>query len=230
MRLSELNRTARIFAEIEKPNRFLSSLVGPSSTTSTVQGIIDHRVKQDRMLGLARPSMLEQIVTGQARRERLLRNVTEPTAGEWMMGQLELTDRLVSSSVLDQISRQQRIFDDLARRTTLLQTLVTGSASLPSELIGSADRYREDLQDEVAEEIAVVDLPTAVPDVLGRLADEREAILVCLKRIGCIGAAGQYFGVQIPPVVLGLVIVFLVIGEVADEILTERAGGEAEAA
>lgn len=183
------------------------------------------------MHGLARPSMLEQIVTGQARRDRLLRNVTEPTAVERMMGQVALTDRLVSSSVLDQISRQQRIFDDLTRRTTLLQTLVTGSASLPSELIGRADRYREDLQDEIAEEVAVaVDLPSAVPDVLGRLADEREAILVCLKRIGFIGAAGHYFGVQISPVVLGLVIVFLVIGEVADEILTERAGREAEAA
>jgi uncharacterized membrane protein len=63
------------------------------------------------------------------------------------------------------------------------------------------------------------------------LAEEREAILTCLKRFAYIAAAGGYFGVyRIPNVVLGLIVVFLVIGEVADEILVEAEEDEADAA
>jgi len=223
MRLSDIDATAKAFAQIDKPNRLLASLTGPSPV---VQSIVDQREKQDQMLGLGQPSLLEQIITGQTRQNRLLGNLTEPTAVDRMIGHVERTSRLIPSSVADQILRQQRTFDDLTKRTTLLQALVTGSPSLPSELVGQAEKYRDDLQGEVAEVAA--ELPTALPDVLERFSDEREAILICLKRIGFIGAAGHYFGVQIPSVVLGLVIVFLVIGEVADEMLTER--DEADAA
>jgi hypothetical protein len=225
MRLTDLDGTARAFAQIDKPNQILASLAGPSSA---VQIVLNQRATQDRIFGLGKPSLLEQIVTGQTRHDRLLRTIMEPTAVERVMELMDRTDRLVSSSILDQLIRQQRIFDGLTRRTTLLQALVTGPTSLPSELLGQAEQYREDLQDEVAEIAA--ELPAALPDVLGRLADEREAILICLKRIGQIGAAAACFGVKIPPTILGLVIVFYVLGEVADEILSERAGDEADAA
>jgi hypothetical protein len=225
MRLTDLDGTARAFAQIDKPNQILASLAEPSSA---VQIALNQRATQDRIFGLGKPSLLEQIVTGQTRHDRLLRTITEPTAVERVMGLVDRTDRLVSSSIFDQLVRQQRIFDGLTRRTTLLQALVTGPTSLPSELLGQAEQYREDLQDEVAEIAA--ELPAALPDVLGRLADEREAILICLKRIGQIGAGAACFGVKIPPTILGLVIVFYVLGEVADEILSERAGDEADAA
>jgi hypothetical protein len=225
MRLTDLDGTARAFAQIDKPHQLLASLAGPSSAA---QSALDRRAKLDRVFGLGKPTLLEQIVTGQTRHDRLLRTVMEPTAVERVMGLVDRTDRLVSSSVLDQLIRQQRIFDGLTRRTTLLQALVTGPTSLPSELLGQAERYREDLQDEVAEIAA--ELPTAMPDVLDRLADEREAILICLKRIGQIGVAAACFGVKIPPTILGLVMVFYILGEVADEILGERADDEAHAA
>lgn len=225
MRFSDLDATARAFALIDKPNRLLASFTEPSPV---VQSVMNQRAKQDRLLGLGQPSLLEQIVTGQTRQNRLPGNLTEPTAIERMIGQVERASRLVPSSVADQILRQQRIFDDLTTRTTLLQTLVTGPTSLPLELVGRAEQYREVLRDEVAEVAA--ELPNSMPDVLGRLADEREAILICLKRIGQIGVAATCFGVKIPPTILGLVIVFYVLGEVADEILSERASDEADAA
>lgn len=215
-----------VFSQMESQRRFFDSLTRPS----VLQTMLDQQAMRDRMLGLEKPSMLEQIVSGQAHRDRLLKKLAEPTAVERMVEQVERTSRLASFSVTDQILRQQRIFDSLTQRTTLLQGLVSGSASLPFELNDRAERYREDLLDEVEEEVALAaDPSTAMPDVLARLAQEREAILICLKRIGYIGAAAHYFGVQIPRVALGLVIVFLVIGEVADEVLTERAV-EADAA
>lgn len=224
MTVGSITSATSIFSQMEKQRRFFDSLYRPSA----LQTMLDQQAKQDRMLGLAKPPLLEQIITGQTRQNRLLGNLTEPSAVERMIGQVERTNRLVSSSVLDQILRQQRIFDGLTQRTTLLQALVTGPAALPSELIVQAERYREALQDEVAE--VATELPTAMPDVLGRLADERETILICLKRIGQIGMVATCFGVKLPPAILGLVIVFLVLGEVADEVLTERAGDEADAA
>jgi hypothetical protein len=87
-------------------------------------------------------------------------------------------------------------------------------------------QYREGLIEEVSGEGGV----GFDSEALSRFAAEREAILTCLKRFAYIAAAGGYFGVyQIPNIVLGLIVVFLVIGEVADEILTERAGDEADA-
>ena len=225
MGIYDLESTAKAFAQIDKPSRLLASFTGPSPV---VQNVMDQRAKQKRMLGLGQPSLLEQIITGPTRHHRLLGNLTEPTAVERMIGQVERTSRLIPSSVADQILQQQRIFDDLTTRTTLLQTLITGPASLPSELVGQAEQYREVLRDEVAEVAA--ELPNSMPDVLGRLADEREAVLICLKRIGQIGVVATCFGVKIPPAILGLVMVFYVLGEVADEILSERAGDEANAA
>ena len=96
--------------------------------------------------------------------------------------------------------------------------------TLPSVLIEQAHRHRDKLREEVSKEVAAETVMTPVIElgVLRQLAEERDAILACLKRLGQIGIAGHYFGIPVPSVVLGLLIVFLVIGEVADEILQQR--------
>jgi hypothetical protein len=136
---------------------------------------------------------------------------------------------LLASPTYTQMGQQTKILVGLMERPTLLAAL-GGLSDVPKPLIDQARRHREDLYDEVAGEVAAED-STSLPDVLERLAEEREAILICLKRFAYIAAAGGYFGVyRIPNVILGLIVVFLVIGEVADEILGETQQGEDKAA
>jgi hypothetical protein len=61
---------------------------------------------------------------------------------------------------------------------------------------------------------------------MGRLADEREAIIICLQRIGFAMEGFAYLPRSpIPPFVGYLVVLLAVIGQVADEKLSEREDG-----
>lgn len=93
--------------------------------------------------------------------------------------------------------------------------------------VEQVEHYRDDLFEEVALEEGEVGSDQGG---LSRLAAEREAILACLDRVGKSMIAAGLLGVPIPDVALGLIVVFVVIGEVADEILSEHVGSEADAA
>jgi hypothetical protein len=62
-----------------------------------------------------------------------------------------------------------------------LLAVLGGFSGVPKPLVEQARRYREDLYGEVVGEVAAED-PPPVSDVLERLSEEREAILVCLRR------------------------------------------------
>lgn len=80
--------------------------------------------------------------------------------------------------------------------------------------------YRDDLIDEVAD-VAADDAETAV-DVASRLAAEREAILTSMRRTLAVMGAVKVAGVPVPYLLLVLMAVFVVLGEVADELICER--------
>jgi hypothetical protein len=142
--------------------------------------------------------------------------------------QLKVSHLLASPTYI-QLGQQTKILVGLMERPALLAAL-GGLSGVPKPLVEQAQRYREDLYDEVISE-DVAESSTPLPDALERLAEERGAILICLQRFAYIAAIGGYFGIyRMPNVVLGLIVVFLVIGEVADEILGEAEEDEEMAA
>jgi hypothetical protein len=155
----------------------------------------------------------------------MFEDLSRPSSLRMVLDQQLKVSHLLASPTYTQMGQQTKILVGLMERPTLLAAL-GGLSGVPKPLIDQARRHREDLYGEVATEA-----PTSLPDVLERLAEEREAILICLKRFAYIATAGGYFGVyRIPNVILGLIVVFLVIGEVADEILGEAEDDRADAA
>jgi hypothetical protein len=202
MRPNEIARTASIFFEVEK---------------------------QRGLLGSLEPTGLSRILLEEQKRNRMFEDLSRPSSLRMILDQQLKVSHLLTSPTYAQMGQQTKILVGLMERPTLLAAL-GGLSSVPRPLIEQARQHREDLYDEVVSEVATKD-STSLPDVLERLAKEREAILICLKRFACIAVAGGYFGVyRIPNIVLGLVVVFLVIGEVADEILGEAEEDEADAA
>jgi hypothetical protein len=202
MRLSDVSRTASIFSEVEGQRGLLASL---------------------------EPTGLHKVLLEQERRNRVFGDLSRPSSLRMILDQQLKANHLLASPVYTQIGQQTKILVDLMERPALLAAL-GGLSSVPKPLIEQARQHRNDLYDEVVSEVSTAD-SVPLPEVLGRLAEEREAILVCLKRFACIAVAGGYFGVyRIPNVVLGLIVIFLVIGEVADEILGEAEEDEADAA
>lgn len=59
-------------------------------------------------------------------------------------------------------------------------------------------------------------------DALNRIAAEREAILTGLKRAAMLVGGAKAAGVEVPAVIIVLLIAFVLLGEVADEVLRER--------
>jgi hypothetical protein len=193
MRPNELARTASVFAEIQKQRGLLASL---------------------------EPTGLRKILLEEQSRNRMLEDLSRPSSLRMVMDQQLKGGHLLASPTYTQMGQQTKTLVGLMERPALLAAL-GGLTSVPRPLIEQARRYREDLYDEVVGEAATEDADL-LPDALERLAEEREAILVCLKRFAYIATAVDYFGVyRIPNVVLGLIVVFLVIGEVADELLGE---------
>lgn len=203
MRPSDIARTASIFSEVERQRGLLASL---------------------------EPTGLRRILLEEQRRNRMFEDLSRPSSLRMVLDQQLKVSHLLAFPTYTQMGQQTKILVGLMERPTLLAAL-GGLSDVPKPLIDQARRHREDLYDEVAGEVAAED-STLLPDVLERLAEEREAtILICLKRFAYIAAAGGYFGVyRIPNVILGLIVVFLVIGEVADEILGETEQGEDKAA
>jgi hypothetical protein len=201
--------TATIFAQIEQQRRLYESLSAPS----LMQEMIDRHQR------LTQPSAVQMLMEQRERWERLAQGPTEPSVIESIIAQKANIDRLVSPPIFEQLTRQQRLFEELVDGPKVWRMLAGWSGAMPLGLLREAEQYRHALRGEVAVEDSEID---ADENFLSRLAAEREAILTCLDRVGRSMIAAGLLGVPIPDVVLGLIMVFIISGEVADEILNER--------
>ena len=207
-----MNGTATIFAQIERQRRLYESL--STSTPFSIQGMIERRER------LTQPSAVQMLTEERERWERLTQGPAEPSVIESVIAQKANIDRLISPPIFEQLARQQRLFEDLVEGPKIMRMLAGWSGAMPLGLLREAEHYRHALRGEVTVEDSEIG-----PDenVLSRFAAEREAILTCLDRVGKSMIAAGLLGVPVPDVVLGLIMVFIVIGEVSDEILSERA-------
>ena len=192
MRFDDINRAMSIRSEIERQRQMVASV------------------------------QTQRILAEQARQERLLDDLTRltslPTPPDL---HLKVSDLLFSPTYI-QIGLQTKMLVRLMERPELLAAL-GGLSGVPNVLIEQARQYRDALRDEVAGEAVAEDDSVPTPDVLARLAEERQAILVCLKRFAAIVVAANYIGIyRLPNIVLGLIVAFIAIGEVADEMIGEH--------
>lgn len=163
------------------------------------------------MDSLADPSGLRRWAEQQRRQRELLE---DPFC---IRKQREMFERLYRPPVLQQLARQQGQLDEFFRGPAILRTLPRFSGTASEGLISRAADYRADAATEAeAEEL------DKGADPLDRLSAEREAILTCLARVRESAIVAGLLEVPVPNVVLALIVAFVVLGEVADEILRER--------
>ena len=151
--------------------------------------------------------------------EKILRDLATP-AGLQQVAEHRITVRdLLQMSPYSGLGLQKRVLARLLDQPRLLAAL-GGFSDVPLIMIEQAERYLVDLRSEASAENAATG--ESEDDQLRRLAAERDAILICLKRVGQAALIAEGLGVRLPPLVLGLILVFVVLGEVAEEVLQER--------
>jgi hypothetical protein len=190
------------------------TLASINSATSVFSQLEKQRKLKD---SLANPFPLQRWIEQQQRQRKLLEDPFGFREREKMIQQM------IRPPVLEQFARQQRLMDELVRGPQILRSLATVYGSIPSGVIEQVEDYGEDLIDEITYGASNADEPVEVlEEGLSRVAAEREAIVIALNRTSKI-LGGMYLGgVAIPPLVVVLVLVFAVLGEVADEVLLER--------
>jgi hypothetical protein len=193
MRLSDINKTASILTSLDRQRHL--------------------------MMSMEEPAVMKSVRLQRERQDQALQRLMEPVGFQAVIDQHGRTQRLLRSSMLDQLARQQAMLDQLVKGPAILGTLGAFSGRVPSTVAEQADQFRDELA--AAAEAEEVDEET---DPLPRLAAEREAILICLARIKESAIVAGLLDVPIPDVILALIVAAIVIGEVADEILREREG------
>jgi len=130
----------------------------------------------------------------------------------------------LSPALTAQLQVQNRRIAEMLDSSGLRKAIAGIDFKLPEGLAEQMAAYREQLEVEAAKEEADGDGAG-----LGRLVDEREAIIVCLKRIGA-GVEGFAYvpGSPMPHFVGFLILALAMIGEVANEKLTQREAADAE--
>ena len=197
VRLTEITAATGILAQVEQQRRFVE--------------------------GFQEPAFMRSVRLQRERQEMLHRNFLEPTAMQSVMAQQERIQRQLRSPVLEQLTRQQKLMADLVRGPQILRSLATHYDSIPSRVIERVEEYGDDLVDEITADAETVAEPVeALDEGLSRIAAEREAVVVALNRTSKILGGIYLGGVAIPPLVVVMVLVFAVLGEVADELLLER--------
>jgi hypothetical protein len=197
MRLTDITAATGILAQVERQRQFMESL--------------------------REPTILRSIRLQQERQELLQRSLLEPTTMQSIMAQQERIQRQLRSPVLEQLTRQQRLMDELIRGPQILRSLAAVHGSVPSGVIEQVEEYGDDLVDEITADAETAAEPVeALDEGLSRIAAEREAVVVALNRTSKILGGIYLGGVAIPPLVVVMVLVFVVLGEVADELLLER--------
>jgi hypothetical protein len=133
---------------------------------------------------------------------------------------LQIKVRDVISPSLEALIREQnqRIAEMLD--TSGMRTALTGiNFKLPEGWAEEVAAYRAQLAGAVADGDGIDDAGAG----FGRLVEEREAIITCLQRIGFALEGFAYLPRSpIPPFVGYLILLLAVLGQVADEKLSER--------
>lgn len=133
---------------------------------------------------------------------------------------LQVKVRDVISPSLEALMREQnQRIAEMLDSSGMRKALANIEFNLPEGWVEQVAAYRE----QVATEIAGEGDTEAAGSGIGRLAEEREAIITCLQRIGFALEGFAYFPRSpIPPLVGYLILLLAVLGEVADEKLSER--------
>lgn len=132
--------------------------------------------------------------------------------------QIKTRDLLSPSLEALMLEQNQRIADML--NTSGMRKAFAGiNFNLPEGWAEQVAAYREQIATEIAGEGDTEDVGSG----FGRLAEEREAIITCLQRIGFALEGFAYLPRSpIPPFVGYLILLLAVLGQVADEKLSER--------
>lgn len=102
-----------VFSLIEKQRQLFDSLYRPSVLQTTLE-------QYERM---ARPSALEMVMEQQERWRRLIKGPARPSTLQMVMEQQANIDRLMSSSISEQFTRQQRLFEELVAGPKIMRML-----------------------------------------------------------------------------------------------------------
>ena len=139
---------------------------------------------------------------------KALENFAEPA---WMKG------------LSEHLNSQQKLFDGLLQGPAYLTVRAGWPGGLPETLLDQLAAYRDEFVAEAATHAEqAVEYGVAKAETLSRLATERQAILICLKRVLMIAEGARLAEVPVPAVVVVMLLVFVLLGEAADEILRER--------
>lgn len=137
---------------------------------------------------------------------------------------MEIPRHEIPHSLLEQMSKQIQLQNqDLLRIARKHATLFGGiKFQLPEGYLEAVAAWRERLGEEAAAED-----PRAGAGLLRRLAEEREAIIKCLYRIGLGFEGFAYLPISpVSPIIGYLFMLAAMFGEVADEYILEREDGD----
>lgn len=135
---------------------------------------------------------------------------------------LQVKVRSIISPSLGELMREQnQRIADMLDSAGIRRAFAGIEFNLPDEWAEPLTAYREQIATEVA-----VEEEAEPASGLGRLAEEREAIIICLQRIGHALEGFAYLpGSPIPHSVGYLILTLAVLGDIANEKLNEREDG-----
>jgi hypothetical protein len=173
-----------------------------------------------------------RIATGAERHQVLVDSIMTPELRKLMQEQgqrmsealhLQVKVRDMLPPSLEALIREQnQRIAEMIDTSGMRKALAGINFNLPDDWAEQVAAYREEIAAEFAGEVDMEEAGSG----FGRLAEEREAIIACLQRIGFALEGFAYLPRSpIPPFVGYLILLLAVIGQVADEKLSEREAG-----
>jgi hypothetical protein len=151
---------------------------------------------------------------------KALENLADPP---WRKALENFAEPAWVKGLSEHLGRQQKLFDGLLQAPDYLTVRAGWSGGLPDALLEQLAAYRDEVVSEAATQAeAAVEYGISKAETLSRLATERQAILICLKRIFMIAEGARLAEVPVPGVVVLMLLMFVLLGEAADEMLRER--------
>ncbi len=137
-----------------------------------------------------------------------------------LLDQIDFGD-LLSPSLVMQMQKQNEAIRQMLDSSGIKKALASINFALPKGFADHLAAYRDQLAEEVMADAEFPD-PEVAEERVGRLAEEREAIIKCLYRVGLAVEGFSYLPESpIPPFVGFLIFLLAAISEIADEILFE---------
>jgi hypothetical protein len=215
-------------------------MVATGLQPSTMQTYIDIGKKMESALGTAEMPTLTKFLVGDQSAlagaispsfSDTINNVTKDFAKFNVGGDLTTLgvaadfSKIFSPTLMEQLASQQRMFEGLFRGPEMLRVLAS-MPTIPTGFVEGAAAYRDELVEELTEVADVA--PDAAEGLVSNLAEQRGAILKSVARLYGAAEGFVHFDIKLPNLLLSLMVWFWVIGEVADEILTEREDASGE--